>query len=582
MTDSTDTPQRVPTNYVKYIAGGLGVWLATLYIALIFSIDNTNLGTTNGLWKTPAVRSWELGTGRPEDSGGVFYFPVYGLLSRVIPNAIVSYGIHGDVLTFRKMALLNALFGGLASAVVFLLALRLTQSIGAALVVFLAHALSGFVVLNSLNSEDVIPAYAFFVSATALFFEYVFNRRVSFLIGSAAFASLTVFFHWTLMLPCLGAIAVGQVFLVAGRDRPVWHVAAFWVTFVGLILTAQLFLHFTNGSVWGWSPIEILYPAKAGPSGWLGFRWNKIVFAAIGTGNHFAGGYNFSDYHGAFGSPEILTKMTISWIYLAITLGACVVTLVRGRVTELRVYAAYGVALFLVGELEHLYSQPQDPQSQIEPMFVAVIGLSLLMRELSMTLRGMRRRLALIALTLVFVFNGISNIEAMYAGHGDDSRSIDAVRKLKELFPPADTIIVSQGFEGWNTWWYVEIFKGNSSEYLERNVPLFSAFTNNPGISPEAAAELMKQRIEAALAGGQRVVASALWTQENREFVNSLGTVIDNEGARVYDAALRNALRLGRMIDTPVGQFVELHSLQRARPERSRAILHSAIELDVR
>jgi hypothetical protein len=36
------------------------------------------------------------------------------------------------------------------------------------------------------------------------------------------------------------------------------------------------------------------------------------------------------------------------------------------------------------------------------------------------------------------------------------------------------------------------------------------------------------------------------------------------------------------MIDTPVGQFVELHSLQRARPERSRAILHSAIELDVR
>jgi hypothetical protein len=49
MTDPTGTPQAVPTNYVKYIAGGLGIWLAIFYIALIFNIDNTNLGTANGL-----------------------------------------------------------------------------------------------------------------------------------------------------------------------------------------------------------------------------------------------------------------------------------------------------------------------------------------------------------------------------------------------------------------------------------------------------------------------------------------------------------------------------------------------------
>jgi hypothetical protein len=150
------------------------------------------------------------------------------------------------------------------------------------------------------------------------------------------------------------------------------------------------------------------------------------------------------------------------------------------------------------------------------------------------------------------------------------------------LFPPADTIIVSQGFEGWNTWWYIEICKGNFSDYLARVVNLASPFTNNLGISPEAAAELMKRRIEVALAGGQRVVASALWTQESREFANALGAVIDDEGARVYDAALRTAFRRGRMIDTPVGQFVELHSLEPPRPDRSREILHSAVELDVR
>jgi hypothetical protein len=54
-------------------------------------------------------------------------------------------------------------------------------------------------------------------------------------------------------------------------------------------------------------------------------------------------------------------------------------------------------------------------------------------------------------------------------------------------------------------------------------------------------------------AAAARAVASTLWTQESREFANSLGAVIDNEGARVYDAALKNAFRRGRMIDTPVG-----------------------------
>jgi hypothetical protein len=42
-----------------------------------------------------------------------------------------------------------------------------------------------------------------------------------------------------------------------------------------------------------------------------GLRWNKIVFAAIGTGNYFAGGYNISDHHWAFGSPEIRAMSSI-------------------------------------------------------------------------------------------------------------------------------------------------------------------------------------------------------------------------------------------------------------------------------
>jgi hypothetical protein len=237
----------------------LALGLAVVYITLIVRIDNTNLGTTNGLWKAPAVRAWELGTGALGDSGGLFYIPTYGLLSRWIPDSFVSYGVHGELVTFRKMAFLNALFGAVASGVVFLLALRF--------VVFLAHASAGFVVLNSLNSEDVIPAYAFFMLTTTLWFEYVVRRKAYFLVASALFLTLTTLFHWTLMIPGLAALGATQLLMVLKKKHRAWLLIGFPLLFVGMIEVVEVYLHFQNPSFWHLSPLQILYPAKASPLG---------------------------------------------------------------------------------------------------------------------------------------------------------------------------------------------------------------------------------------------------------------------------------------------------------------------------
>ena len=481
-----------------------------VYIALIVEIDNTNLATTNGLWKTPAVRSWELGTGRPIDIGGLFYMPAYGWLCRLIPNEAVSYGDHGEVVTFRKMAILNALFGALASGVVFLLALRFVPSAGLAFVVSVAHLSSGFVLLNSINSEDVIPAYAFFTIATALFFEYVFTRKLYLLAGCALFLALTVLFHWTLMIPCAAALGAAQLNLVLKRKHPAWLLAVFPLLFLTLIEVVALYGHFQNPSFWGWSPLPILYPAKAGPSGWLGFQWNKVVYASVGIGNYFSGVQNVVRYREYFNSPEMRMTLSVSWIYLAVTFGACVwASFSRRTAIEVKIFARYGLVLFLIGELEHLYSQPQDPQSQIQPMFIGVFGLIILMREARTKLAGLRLRLAISALLLVFALNGAWNLKLMWPNRGQDSESIRAVRKLEELFPPGNTIIVSHGFEGWNTWWFVEVFDGSRADYLSKTIHLASAFISHPGISAQEAASLTKRQIDEALAAGYREIGRA-------------------------------------------------------------------------
>ena len=112
----------------RYLPVITAVLVAAAYLCLIVTIDNTNLGTTNGLWKSPAVFAWGHGFNGPLDSGGILYGPVYGLLTRLIPDSWLQYGTPAADLTFRKMAVLNALFGGIACGLVCFLALRFTGS----------------------------------------------------------------------------------------------------------------------------------------------------------------------------------------------------------------------------------------------------------------------------------------------------------------------------------------------------------------------------------------------------------------------------------------------------------------------
>jgi hypothetical protein len=46
----------------RSLLGALFVFLilSTIYATAVVTIDNTNIGTTNGLWKAPTIRQWEL------------------------------------------------------------------------------------------------------------------------------------------------------------------------------------------------------------------------------------------------------------------------------------------------------------------------------------------------------------------------------------------------------------------------------------------------------------------------------------------------------------------------------------------
>jgi len=555
---ATISDQSNPFRYRLLYALFLTLCLTAIYIALVVKIDNTNLQTTNGLWKTPAVYDWEHRISTPLDTGGFLYLPTYGYLSRLIPDRLVSYGVHGEVVTYRKLAFLNSVFGGLASGVVFLLALRLTGAIPAALLVFFAHASSAFVLLNSLNSEDVIPAYTFFVISTGLLLEYWITRRLFFLFLAAPFFAFVTLFHWTLMIPGAAAIACVQVQDVLQHRRWPWSGLAFVLTFIAVVKACLLVISAQTSHVF--SVWQAIYPSKAsGASGWVGLRWEKIFLALVGIANYFCGGNNVGDYHGFLSAhPD---TVSLSYMYFLTTSAACVWALLSRRAeSKIKQMALFGVTLFSIGELEHLYSQPSDPQSQIQPMFVTVLGLAILLWALTTSKMASALRWVLVGLFAIFAANAAANLHFMLLMRGDDSRSVRAVKEFAQLFPAANTVVITQGFEGFDTWLYVEVYRGNPEQYHSRDIGLADAFTSSSGITGSEAAILTKKQIDKALADGYRVVADAIWIGEPDPFVGSMEEVTNSQQARAFYDILRPAYDTGRAWDTPFGHFVELSS----------------------
>jgi hypothetical protein len=539
----------------RYVPVFTALLVAAAYLFLIVTIDNTNLGTTNGLSKSPGVFAWGHGFSGPLDSGGFLYGPVYGILTRLIPDSLLQYGTPATDITYRKMAVLNALFGGLASGLVCLLALRFTASPVSAGIISLLHAGAGFVLLNSVNSEDIIPAYTFFMGATVCFFEYLHRGGVRLFAASALLLALATLFHWTVMPPCVAAIGAVYALLLIVRRIFFWAGVAwlfiFCVFLQGLVLLAFPWRHIP---VWA-----VVYPGKADAGGWVGFLGEKGWNLLVGVGNYFAGANNMGDAKAAFANLSIFHLMLVSWAVLAVALAASLITLVRRPGTSgLSLLAIFGLVLFVVGEVEALYSQPQDPQLQIEPMFAIIPGMILLLgRGFEFSGRLWRRGLAGV-LALVGAANGASNVHLMRGGSGLDSKALSAIAEMDRLFPRDTTVIVWHGFEGLTTWQHVFLWRNNTEGFLNSTVHLARPFTMSRGVTGRQAAAITTTRIDADLAKGRRVVGAAIWTRPAEEWVGAFTTVTTEGEARTYTALVKNHYRTGARWDTQAGLFVEL------------------------
>src|SRR6185503_19516581 len=148
----------------------------------------------------------------------------------------------------------------------------------------------------------------------------------------------------------------------------------------------------------------------------------------------------------SFGNPEATLAFAAEMIVLA---AAVVFFWQRRHDARMRTVAVIFLGTLVAGEVMNAYSQPADPQMQINVMAWLPVVIALLLA----TCATPRLRIVVAALALVPI---AYNVVAFSQYRGHDSRMEAALRQLEPMFDPARTVFVYAGWENMVNWQYLE------------------------------------------------------------------------------------------------------------------------------
>jgi hypothetical protein len=538
-------PERAPSSTSRSMAFSSGPrWLEPLAIALIAAIllgflisfyDNTNRGTTNGLWKSIDVTPWvERAPDRKTEDSNLLYYPAVGAFVRLLPDSL------GPV--WRRMAFVNAMFASGVLALTYLIAFRLFESREAALFTSLSHAAMAFFLLLATINEDIMPGYAWFVAALACVVVPA-RPRVWHVALAAQCVALSWLLHSSLQLPAIGAALAGIIARTPDLRRA--------SRLVGVFAASLIPVPFVSAAFVGVDASAAFWSAKGLGSGWGGFSSIKLMLMWSGIAQYVAGGQNIGDLETVLSTPRVIW-ISVTWVVVAV-LGLVFTRECwrqRGQPHWRASAAVLGLA-FVLGETMNLYVQPQDPQMQLQPMtWVPFAAGAAFWRARAAVHGWVSPLVARTVMPLAAAFLLAMNISAYADVRNGDSAALESVRRIETFVDPSRTAFLVHGFEGMNTWLTATWGKGavwpnrEAPEPLARThrfhaIYIASQATEFPQRPPAEAANDVVRLVNRALDEGFDVVATDIWAAPEDEWVSSFATISSPDKPR----AIRDALR---------------------------------------
>jgi len=535
---STLSRRSNPTIIALVDLGILVVGGGALLIAIVLWFDNAQGGLTgNGLFKSLELKPWVIDPANaPLYPSNYLFYPLYGALCRLLDLLGVFAGDPR-----RQMTILNAVSCALSLGIIYLLIRNLTGVRVVALLAALFHLASSFVMFLAIINEDVMPSYTVLLAAMALGAVWLAKPTAPRVLGVSVLFSLAWLMEWRLMFPTLPAMLVA---LWVCERRPAWRFAWTALFLTGIVATAAVV-------AWAWrdhegavGAIELIWTGKAVRSVWAGFTWAKVGYMWDGMAGYLLGA-------GIASIPGIPGWDIWRWIATVWILAVAFFSLPflwrhwddpRSRALS----AIFGIT-FVAGQVFNLYSQPQDPQMQLNVMGWLTVGWAVVLVAVGERRRYGRQGLAALASLTVALF--AYNVWSIAPLRGLDSAWEGAIQRMERESNPDRTVWLMHDFD-----WamvYGSLYWGLADPGTEalgpapQKEPRFKwiGFTGqvlrHPDWTDHELVDDLRRQIDRALDLGYDVLVIRLWDMDPYQLEVATGMVASSERIQ----ALRRMLR---------------------------------------
>lgn len=547
--ESISTPQAASYVDYKFDMAAIAL-LSFLFLAtFIVLFDNTQAVTSNGVFKALTIKQWLNNPAEATlDRANYLYYPLMAVLCRVLDLVGIWPGDPR-----HQLAIINALFAAACLCIVYRLALHLTGSRAVAWAAAVFHLAGAFFFNLAISNEDILPAYTLLLASMALacvWFTAPTQKRIA--IVSVVF-TLAWLVEWRLMFPTLPGLLLALALAPGSPIKRVGRIALFMAVMIGLAEIAILLWGPQNGNV---GPVaDLLWTGKGVDSGWAGFAAAKWTLLWVGVTEYLVGGGNLGNL--AY-LHQLLPEMRWSTLVIA---GIAVATLLaiwrrRGEV-QIRVVVAIFGTTFVAGEIMNLYSQPQDPQMQINVMPWLTVGIALTLASQSRW-KPLYASAAIVAMSLALLSYNAARI---WPQRGADSLWSNALMRLERHADPTRTVFLVHGFEQmvsemfyeWDGDWnyFPRLGPAPSTNPKAKLLTLANSLLHTPHGTGEKLADDLRAQIYRAMDLGYDVVVNNIWLLSSEQLTSSLSTVAGGARAASLHQMLHESFDALQVYDDP-------------------------------
>lgn len=407
-----------------------------LLVAIVLWFDNAQGGLTgNGVFKSLELKPWVVDpAGAPLYPSNYLYYPLYGALCRLLDLLGVFAGDPR-----RQMTILNAVSCALSLGIVYLLVRTLTGVRLVALLAALFHLASSFVMFLAIINEDIMPSYTVLLAAMALGAVWLAKPTTSRVLAVSVLFSLAWLMEWRLMFPTLPGML-----LALWLCEPRWRQRLGWIALflAGMVATAAVVAWAWSGHEGSVGPFDLIWTGKAVRSVWAGFTWAKVGYLWDGMAAYLLG----AGVAAIPGIPgwDIWRYTAVLWM---LAVAAIAVPFLWRHWDDPRaraLVAIFGIT-FVAGEIFNLYSQPQDPQMQLNVMAWLTVGWAVVLVAVRERRRYGRHGLAALAGLTVGLF--AYNVWSLSPLRGLDSAWQGAIERMEREADPDRSVWLMHDFD---------------------------------------------------------------------------------------------------------------------------------------